>query len=559
MLPPLVLALFGAACGHIGFEELPIDATNAGDSGSDSAKTETEGGNNPDAATDGGDGGVLDGPCVGPRCDAIYVSEALGDDGNPGTAEKPVKTITKGISLATQDKTRTSVLVAGGTYAEKVTIVDRVSMFGGYLCRQAPCAWSRDVAKNDTSLFNKDFEGVLAPKSVLRRTLFDGFHVIGKDGTPASAPGIATMTLDGGTPTIRGCVIDGASSNGGPINGRRTAAIAILGATNSEGALLVSNTIHAGESTDESVGVLLDGKIATVGNPSATLVGNTIHGGGGTVTVAVLINATAPTTELRSNVIFAGKTNNSAATSASWGVSVFGGPVLLDGNRINHDPQGQPVGECTGTTSFCGGVVSRGAVMTMENNIVFGVKGPRTTAVLLADDDGGGVSAVVVNGNSLDGSGLEGSGDSTSSAIALHAFVNNGITVGKITNNILRGGLNKNRFGVLEVAVNNKTAHPESVQNNDFWNPPPARTDFAYQLWNGVATTTMTFNEMTTQLVTPSPSNNLSADPLLDLAMHLSQTSPCIDKGLGVAPARDIDGEKRPKGTAIDIGADEAR
>jgi hypothetical protein len=41
---------------------------------------------------------------------------------------------------------------------------------------------------------------------------------------------------------------------------------------------------------------------------------------------------------------------------------------------------------------------------------------------------------------------------------------------------------------------------------------------------------------------------------------HLGSSSPCINAGTSTeAPAKDMDGESRPKGAAIDIGPDEAQ
>ena len=44
-----------------------------------------------------------------------------------------------------------------------------------------------------------------------------------------------------------------------------------------------------------------------------------------------------------------------------------------------------------------------------------------------------------------------------------------------------------------------------------------------------------------------------------DPEAYLHPDSPCIDKGTDEgAPAVDLDGDKRPQGEAVDIGADEA-
>ena len=55
--------------------------------------------------------------------------------------------------------------------------------------------------------------------------------------------------------------------------------------------------------------------------------------------------------------------------------------------------------------------------------------------------------------------------------------------------------------------------------------------------------------------------NNFSADPKLDASWRLTDltNNACVDAGTASeAPATDLDGESRPQGGGIDVGADEA-
>jgi hypothetical protein len=71
-------------------------------------------------------------------------------------------------------------------------------------------------------------------------------------------------------------------------------------------------------------------------------------------------------------------------------------------------------------------------------------------------------------------------------------------------------------------------------------------------------TTIAAVNGLKTQVPPMTVGNNLSGDPKLDATWHLTAGSPAIDKGTSTdAPAKDMDGESRPKGGAVDIGADE--
>ena len=61
-------------------------------------------------------------------------------------------------------------------------------------------------------------------------------------------------------------------------------------------------------------------------------------------------------------------------------------------------------------------------------------------------------------------------------------------------------------------------------------------------------------------LTTPAPAANLNSDSLFNAATGvLGAGSPCANTGTATeAPPKDLQGDSRPKGAAIDIGPDEA-
>lgn len=539
-----------AACGH-----LPFDDAAQGDAGGaslDGGLVDADG-RDGDIVTDR-DGGrdAADGGCAGPDCVGTFVSGAVGDDTNPGTSAQPVKTIARATEIALTLGGQQNVFVAGAHYPEKVTLNEGVDLLGGYECSALPCSWAHEILKNDTAILNPDYEGVLAPKTVTRKTSFDGFRVMGKAGPPTASPGSAAISIVGGTPTIKRCRIFGGDVTGGAPSAKRSVGVAILGApVDSAGALLANNSITGGASTDDSVGVLFDKRPAAA---VAVLIGNVIKGGTGSDTAGVIALVSGPGTVLKDNVISGGSGNNGGSGS-SWGI-VVRSTMTIDGNAINTDVANAAT--CSGV-EFCGGIQSLGATAVITNNVVRGAKGARTCAVMLAEGEVP-AGSVVLNANTLDGAGAAGADGTSSTAIVLRVGVGTSAKIGTIRNNILLGGNNKNRFGVFEESSPGKTVHAVALDNNDFWNAGVARNDSAYRLWDGATGTNLIFTNFEATLITPLPSANIDTDPLLDATYHLQPNSPCIDKGTATeAPPRDRDGDTRPKGGAVDIGADEAK
>lgn len=209
----------------------------------------------------------------------VFVS-AFGSDGNPGTAQAPFRTIARGIAAAVALGGAQAVLVGEGGYPEKVTLVEGISLLGGYHCTTLECTWAHDPRLYDTAIVNQDFEGVLAPYTVSRNTRLDGFRVVGMGGARGAAPGSAALTLRGGTPMITGNRILGGDVTGGAsFASRRSIGIAILApASAAQGALIDGNDIQGGASIENTSAILFDAAASSPGSTApAVIVTNTMR------------------------------------------------------------------------------------------------------------------------------------------------------------------------------------------------------------------------------------------------------------------------------------------
>src|SRR5262249_27561758 len=108
----------------------------------------------PEICGDGKDNdcnGTADDGCNGL---GAFVATA-GDDGDSGTQQKPVKTIAVGIAHAQTIGNGAAVYVSAGHYPEDVTVVEGVSLYGGY----NPATWAHDPVNNDTAILSQGATG----------------------------------------------------------------------------------------------------------------------------------------------------------------------------------------------------------------------------------------------------------------------------------------------------------------------------------------------------------------------------------------------------------------
>ncbi|MCE9579192.1 MAG: DUF1565 domain-containing protein, partial [Deltaproteobacteria bacterium] len=130
-------------------------------------------------ASPGGDGGNTD--CNGLPCSAIYVTAAGGNDSNAGTKDAPVASIAVGVTKAAQAEPHAAVFVAAGTYAESITMVGGVSIYGGF-----DATWTRgtEVTEIDGGIVAVRFDAIMQP------TILDGLTI-----TSANATGFGESTI----------------------------------------------------------------------------------------------------------------------------------------------------------------------------------------------------------------------------------------------------------------------------------------------------------------------------------------------------------------------------
>ncbi|HSD89250.1 MAG TPA: putative metal-binding motif-containing protein [Kofleriaceae bacterium] len=503
---------------------------------------------------------------------------ARGNDANPGTQAQPVQTVAKGMANAAMLMTTTgnpqTVFVAQGHYPEAITLVEKMSLKGGYECNAGSCTWARDTAMFDTAIDNQTYEGIVADTTITKATSVDGFRIRGRafsgTGTAPTVTGSACVTINSGSPKLANNTFQpGAISNAGAGN-NRSIGIRVGSPTTDQTGVLIDNNIFTGaQAADASIGIVFFG---TGQMAVAVITNNKITGATSASSRGIAGFNAGPGTVIRANEITGG---SAAGAGDSWGIQL-GGFAAIEQNRINVDQAN--VGTCTGT-AWCGAVDAGAATLTISNNILFGPKGVRTTAVRLRDFEAA-IGSVSLNGNYLDGAGTGIAASQTTSA-ALVLGVNGGINVfvGRVRNNILMAGINLNRFGVIEdpnQAAAARTVHTEAFENNDIFFLPARTTgsDVLYRVMTaGMPGTPIDYATIQTIEVggtsgtNPSPipikngaqaTGNVSADPQVDSALHLGGGSPCIDTGTASeAPATDYDGDGRPQRSGFDIGHDE--
>jgi hypothetical protein len=271
--------------------------------------------------------------------------------------------------------------------------------------------------------------------------------------------------------------------------------------------------------------------------------------GGDTAGIAV-DSAPAPGPLIVANVISGGFSD----TGHAIGISVSTGFVEIDSNVVSG-------GRCGPFASGgCAGISADGVAGKITNNVVNGASAWETSGLVLREGSDPSV-VLVVNGNTISGGGRTPLASGTTSAAITLRFAGgtDPEVFGRIRNNILLGGINETRWGLIEEAGTGDTVHPEAFENNDiFFEGSANGLEVEYALDNGDGTSTSYTSAAALDTAQAFAANNIDAEPLLDASHHIGATSPCRDAGTSTeAPGHDFEGDVRPAGAAVDIGADE--
>lgn len=160
-----------------------------------------------DAFTDANCDGV-----DGNASQAIFVSTTTGSDGNSGTKTAPKKTISAAITAAVAGL-KTQILISGGTYNEKITLSNGISLYGGY---NAAANWTRSASTN--VIVNSTFTsggrafGIEA-NNITTPTTVEYISITTANNSIAGGNNYGVYCSNAGALTIRNCTI--AAGNGG--------------------------------------------------------------------------------------------------------------------------------------------------------------------------------------------------------------------------------------------------------------------------------------------------------------------------------------------------------
>lgn len=468
----------------------------------------------------------------------------VGADGAAGTQAAPVDDINDGMAHsllieAMGGPADLPVYVAAaaggpGLYDEDVTMVEGISLLGGY----ESAGWTRDPASNVTIINPLASEGVVAPATVSAATVLEGFTINAMRTTLPAAP-TSALHIDGGSPTIRGNVVNAVATPGSDV------AIDITGTGFAvpPAPIITRNVVNAGGGGGAySAGI-------GGSDHAAQITGNLINMAGATYSAGIACSGCDNPYLLFGNTI----DGSMIVADGATGIEMEASSGAVDSNFVYP-------GICVMASPGCRGLrVTDDSVVV--NNVIYGGLGPDTAGIALYASASSGVGGFLpddIHHNYVNGGGLSSPvAGGVSAALALDGAPGGAAAVATVHSNVLHAGFGLTRYGVRELAAN---VDPVDVLNNDFRVVGVSGTG-VYYLDEG--STSVTSIGGVNLLADVPATMNIDGDcafvsELWGGDFHLTAASLCVDAGApSGGPAYDFEGDVRPAGTAPDIGPDE--
>lgn len=166
-----------------------IDLENGSDDGCECQLIDDE--DQPDGVDQNCDG--IDGD----RSVALFVSKT-GSDLGSGSLDEPLLSLREALTRAAVAASGIrDIYVATGVYSENITLINGVSLYGGYSLDFK----TRDLSQNPTTLLGQNIEGELAAvtaEDINVQTRMDGFSIYGANANRAGGNSVAVLIINAG-------------------------------------------------------------------------------------------------------------------------------------------------------------------------------------------------------------------------------------------------------------------------------------------------------------------------------------------------------------------------
>ena len=316
-------------------------------------------------------GGMDFGPCIARTscvagaivCHGTFVAPApTGLATNSGASNAPLNTITAAIANAHNLGGTAAVCVcappaapSSATYTESVTMVQGVSVFGGYRCD----TWARAIGTYVTRIQDTTPAGVSFPIGITSTTSLDGMTVL---GAGSSSPGPSTaITITDSSPTLQDVIATSASGTTG------IALHALIAAGTSAPTITRGSYTGLAAAGGAAVGVQLDGAVGTF--TGVTMNTGAAAGGASPLSGIGLLCAGCGATHITGGAISGGTASMTSTglelTGADAGFRVTG-PTNINGGFVpgatTPASRGAWLNGCTGAPSFTAVAFSGGSI-----------------------------------------------------------------------------------------------------------------------------------------------------------------------------------------------------